>query len=66
LRAFLLRDFVKSVIGNAHSSFDMGNVLDGGVLLCRLPKGILGVETARIEVLGRTGPGGLPDAAPGA
>ncbi|GIJ12756.1 helicase HerA domain-containing protein [Micromonospora andamanensis] len=48
LRAFLLRDFVKSVIGNAHSSFDMGKVLDGGVLLCRLPKGILGEETSRI------------------
>ncbi|WP_435125912.1 type IV secretory system conjugative DNA transfer family protein [Micromonospora tulbaghiae] len=48
LRAFLLRDFVKSVIGNAHSSFDMGQVLDGGVLLCRLPKGILGEETSRI------------------
>ncbi|MER7457330.1 type IV secretion system DNA-binding domain-containing protein [Micromonospora sp. NPDC126480] len=48
LRAFLLRDFVKSVIGNAHSSFDMGTILDGGVLLCRLPKGILGEETSRI------------------
>ncbi|WP_328853275.1 type IV secretion system DNA-binding domain-containing protein [Micromonospora globbae] len=48
LRAFLLRDFVKSVIGNAHSSFDMGSILDGGVLLCRLPKGILGEETTRI------------------
>ncbi|GAA1843154.1 type IV secretion system DNA-binding domain-containing protein [Asanoa iriomotensis] len=48
LRAFLLRDFVKSVIGNAHSSFDMGRVLDGGVLLCRLPKGILGEDTMRI------------------
>ena len=48
LRAFLLRDFVKSVIGNARSSFDMGAVLDGGVLLCRLPKGILGEETSRI------------------
>jgi hypothetical protein len=48
LRQFLLRDFVKNVIGNAHSSFDMGKVLDGGVLLCRLPKGILGEETSRI------------------
>jgi hypothetical protein len=48
LRAFLLRDFVKSVIGNAQSSFDMGKILDGGVLLCRLPKGILGEETSRI------------------
>ena len=48
LRAFLLRDFVKSVIGNAHSSFDMRKVLNGGVLLCRLPKGTLGEETSRI------------------
>lgn len=48
LRAFLLRDFVKNVIGNAQSSFDMGRILDGGVLLCRLPKGILGEETSRI------------------
>ncbi|MFC7279609.1 type IV secretory system conjugative DNA transfer family protein [Paractinoplanes rhizophilus] len=48
LRAFLLRDFVKSVIGNAHSSFDMGKILDGAVLLCRLPKGQLGEETSRI------------------
>jgi hypothetical protein len=48
LRAFLLRDFVKSVIGNAHSSFQMGDILNGGVLLCRLPKGILGEETTRI------------------
>jgi hypothetical protein len=48
LRAFLLRDFVKDVIGAAHSSFHMADVLDGGLLLCRLPKGILGEETARI------------------
>jgi hypothetical protein len=48
LRAFLLRDFVKNVIGQAHSSFRMGEVLDGGILLCRLPKGILGEDTARI------------------
>jgi hypothetical protein len=48
LRAFLLRDFVKNVIGNAHSSFDMRKILDGGVLLCRLPKGTLGEETSRI------------------
>jgi hypothetical protein len=48
LRAFLLRDFVKDVIGTAHSSFHMPDVLNGGLLLCRLPKGILGEETARI------------------
>jgi len=48
LRQFLLRDFVKSVIGNPTSSFRMGDILDGGVLLCRLPKGQLGEETSRI------------------
>ncbi|RZU76039.1 type IV secretion system coupling TraD/TrwB family protein [Micromonospora kangleipakensis] len=48
LRAFLLRDFVKDVIGTARSSFQMADILDGGLLLCRLPKGILGEETARI------------------
>ena len=48
LRTFLLRDFVKEVIGNAHSSFQMADILDGGLLLCRLPKGVLGEETARI------------------
>jgi hypothetical protein len=48
LRAFLLRDFVKNVIGSSHTSFQMSKILDGGLLLCRLPKGILGEETARI------------------
>ncbi|GIH02903.1 hypothetical protein Rhe02_09700 [Rhizocola hellebori] len=48
LRAFLLRDFVKSVIGRPQSSFDMADILDGKALLCRLPKGILGEETTRI------------------
>jgi len=48
LRAFLLRDFVKNVIGTAHTSFQMSKILDGGLLLCRLPKGVLGEETARI------------------
>lgn len=48
LRAFLLRDFVKNVIGSAHTSFQMSRILDGGLLLCRLPKGTLGEETARI------------------
>ena len=48
LRAFLLRDFVRSVVGRPDSSFDMGQVLDGGICLVRLPKGILGEETARL------------------
>jgi len=48
LRAFLLRDFVRSVVGRPDSSFDMGEVLDGGICLVRVPKGILGEETARL------------------
>jgi hypothetical protein len=48
LRAFLLRDFVRSVVGRPDSSFDTGQVLDGGICLVRVPKGILGEETARL------------------
>jgi hypothetical protein len=48
LRQFLLRDFVKDVIGTAHTSLRMSQILDGGILLCRLPKGMLGEETTRI------------------
>jgi hypothetical protein len=48
LRAFLLRGFVRDVVGSARSSFDMASVLDGGVLLARLPKGLLGDDTARL------------------
>jgi hypothetical protein len=48
LRAFLLRDFVKRTLGTPQSSFDMGKVLDGGILLARLPKGQIGEETARL------------------
>jgi len=48
LRSFLLRDFVKQSMGYPKSSFDMRNILDGGVLLARLPKGTLGEETSRL------------------
>ena len=48
LRAFLLRDFVKRTLGTPQSSFDMGKVLNGGILLARLPKGQIGEETARL------------------
>jgi hypothetical protein len=48
LRAFLLRDFVRRTLGTARSSFDMRRVLDGGILLARLPKGQLGEETAKL------------------
>jgi hypothetical protein len=48
LRQFLLREFVKRVIGGPTTSFDMAKVLDGGLLLCRLPKGVLGEDTVRV------------------
>ncbi|MFG1705431.1 type IV secretory system conjugative DNA transfer family protein [Nonomuraea sp. M3C6] len=48
LRAFLLRPFVRDVIGSTSSTFDLGEVLDGGVLLVRLPKGVLGDDSARL------------------
>jgi hypothetical protein len=48
LRAFLLRDFVKRTMRYPRSSFDMGKVLDGGVLLVRIPKGQLGEDTSRL------------------
>ncbi|GAB4054722.1 type IV secretory system conjugative DNA transfer family protein [Catellatospora paridis] len=48
LRAFLLRDFVRRTIGQPKSTFDLGDVLDGGLLLVRLPKGVLGDETCRV------------------
>ncbi|MHB8449069.1 MAG: type IV secretory system conjugative DNA transfer family protein [Mycobacteriales bacterium] len=48
LRAFLLRDFVRQLVGTTTSSFDMAEVLDGGCCLVRIPKGILGEETARL------------------
>lgn len=48
LRAFLLRPFVRDVLGSARSTFDVGAVLDGGILLVRLPKGVLGDDSARL------------------
>jgi len=48
LRAFLLRDFVRRTMGPARSSFDMGKVLDGGILIARLPKGQIGEDTAKL------------------
>jgi hypothetical protein len=48
LRAFLLRGFCRNAIAAGPSSFDMGQVLDGGLCLVRVPKGTLGEETARL------------------
>ena len=48
LRSFLLRDFVADTMGPARSSFDMAQVLDGGILIARLPKGQLGEDASRL------------------
>ncbi|RSM34918.1 type VI secretion protein [Amycolatopsis balhimycina DSM 5908] len=48
LRAFLLRPFVRDAIAGGHSTVDMGEVLDGGICLVRIPKGSLGEETTRL------------------
>jgi hypothetical protein len=48
LRAFMLRDFVRRVVGRPGAGFDMGRALDGGVCLVRVPKGVLGEDTARL------------------
>ncbi|MET8623482.1 type IV secretion system DNA-binding domain-containing protein [Kitasatospora sp. NPDC004669] len=48
LRAFLLRPFVQNTIAGGPSTFDLDSVLNGGIALVRLPKGVLGEETARL------------------
>ena len=48
LRAFLLRDFARATVAAPVSTIDMTRVLDGGILLVRLPKGALGEETTRL------------------
>ncbi|MHB8342577.1 MAG: type IV secretory system conjugative DNA transfer family protein, partial [Mycobacteriales bacterium] len=49
LRVVLTRPFVAAVLGSSAYSFDLGaDVLVGGLLLARLPKGTLGEESARL------------------
>ncbi|TDD23813.1 DUF87 domain-containing protein [Actinomadura sp. KC06] len=48
LRAFLLRDFIRSTIGASASSVDLAQVLDGGMLLVRAPKGVLGADASSV------------------
>ncbi len=49
LRVVLTRPFVSAVLGSATSSFDLGaDVLDGGLLLARLPKGTFGEDSCRL------------------
>jgi hypothetical protein len=49
LRALLLRPFVRNALAAGPSTVDLRKVLDGGgLLLARLPKGVLGADTARL------------------
>jgi hypothetical protein len=49
LRAFLLRPFVRCAIASGPSTVDIGQALDsGGLVLARIPKGVLGDETASL------------------
>ena len=48
LRAVLTRRFATDLLGSAQSTFSLAQVLDGGILLARLPKGILGDDTTRL------------------
>jgi uncharacterized protein DUF87/type IV secretory system conjugative DNA transfer VirD4/TraG family protein len=49
LRHFLLRPFVRQIVGAPGPGLDMGRLLDGGgILLARLPRGTLGDDTARL------------------
>ena len=49
LRAVLLRGFARDVLAAGPTSLDIGKLLDtGGLLIARLPKGVLGEDTARL------------------
>jgi Helicase HerA, central domain len=48
LRAFLLRPFVRDALAGGHATVDLGEVLDGGICMVRIPKGSLGEETTRL------------------
>jgi hypothetical protein len=47
LRAFLLRPFVCDIVDSPTSTLDVGRLLNGGLLLVRVPKGTL-EDTARL------------------
>jgi hypothetical protein len=48
LRGFLMRDYPARVIASGPTDIDMRAVLSGGLLLARLPKGVLGEDTSRL------------------
>ena len=46
LRAVLVRDFARDLLGAPAATLNLDEILDGGILLARLPKGELGTDTA--------------------
>ncbi len=48
LRPILGRRFAAGLLGTAASTFTMTGILDGGILLARLPKGILGDDACQL------------------
>jgi hypothetical protein len=48
LRAVLSRSFAADLLGSSASTFSLPDILDGGILLARLPKGIIGDDTTRL------------------
>lgn len=48
LRAVLTRPFAADLLGSSASTFGMRDILDGAILLARLPKGLLGEDTTRL------------------
>lgn len=48
LRGLLLRDFIRSTIGASTSTVDLTKVLDGGLLLVRASKGVLGADASSV------------------
>ncbi|RBQ17257.1 hypothetical protein DP939_25260 [Spongiactinospora rosea] len=49
LRAFLLRPYVRSIVGTPNAGLDMPHLLTtGGICLVRVPKGLIGEDTSRL------------------
>lgn len=48
LRGFLMRDYPAEVVATGPTDIDMDAVLGGGLLLARLPKGVLGEDSSRL------------------
>ncbi|MHB8448949.1 MAG: type IV secretory system conjugative DNA transfer family protein [Mycobacteriales bacterium] len=48
LRGILSRRFAVDLLGATTSTFALADILDGGIMLARLPKGVLGDDTTRL------------------